>query len=125
MIEASQYLAFAQKTAHGEVGVHSTGNHFDCDSASILVIGANGQVDRAHAATADFPNQFIGADSVAGSGLGTELRYQEGRVVDRWTFDKRPRFMVGGNEGFDFRTQGGIIFAGFGKEGVSVIWFPR
>jgi hypothetical protein len=37
-------------------------DQFERDALLILIIGAHGQVNRAHAARADFADEFVGAD---------------------------------------------------------------
>ena len=62
MIEAGEDLPLVPEAADDRVGVHAALEHLERHALLKRVVAAHGQVDRAHAAAPQLPDEAIGPD---------------------------------------------------------------
>src|SRR5262245_62426925 len=98
MFECGEDLPFFDETAHAMfVGGAPTGQELEGDALSILVVGAFGEVHRAHAAAADQSDNAVWSnarsrrDLVQFRGELLDQRYRENR---RGAIERGRRFTV-------------------------------
>ena len=65
MIEIGENLTLVTKTLHHEISVHAALDEFYRHPFSELLVGALGEIDRAHAAASDLADDFVKADAIA------------------------------------------------------------
>src|SRR5262245_179268 len=82
MVEIREYLTFISKAAQDYHRIHSALNQLDCDLPVILIIIADGQINRAHASASDFVGYAIGSNASANqrffsSGLAAASEFEK------------------------------------------------
>ena len=120
VFEAGEDLAFAAEAAEDEIGVEAGAHQFDGDFGFVLIVGANGEIDGAHASGADFADEPVGADAapfhaglprdVAGDGENGAVDFGDDKALgDAVAFEK------GGDLGEQFPVAGAGFFEPAGK----------
>jgi len=110
VIEVGEDLTFAAE-AFEDLGVFAIAeDEFDGDLFAVLIVGAGGEVDGSHAATADFAENFVLAD--AGGWLHFSLVEELGDGVDGGFVEEGGFLGVGLEHGFDGTAEFGVGAAG-------------
>lgn len=97
MGERCKNLAFGAEPLQDGGGVHPAADELHSDRLEILAIGADGLVDGAHAAMAEFADEEIGPHAEADIGGGIEV---VNGVLDDG-FELSPGVGIVGEKGFD------------------------
>ncbi len=109
VLEGSEDLPFSAEALEEEVGIHAGADEFDRDLGVVFVVGAAGEVDRAHATTADFAEEFVGPGAALG---GRGLDGEGGGMGDFSLDEALLALLVALEKGFDFAEEGGVVGAG-------------
>ena len=92
VIEAGEDLPLTGEAGVQDVAIEGRAQHLDGDRLAVLIVDADPEVDRAHAAAPDFADDFVGADPAAdhrfrtvrqGHGVRAAVQECTGGVVRR------------------------------------------
>jgi hypothetical protein len=133
VVERGENLPLLPEAPEDEVCVHPALDELDGDALLELVVGANREVDRAHAAAPKLPHDAIRADAPPDEGRGLLLKTRVGgsEVItggglaaddarDRGLFDKGAGLLVRADELLDLSAQLRVRRALLGEVGVTL-----
>src|SRR3982751_6462650 len=120
MIEAGQNLALGAEAGEDAIGVHAALHQFDSNLLLILVVGANGEIDSAHAASAYLADDAIRTEALALDGRGAVGNHGLGGTAN-CAGHEAVRLLACGDEAFDFLLQLGVAVAGLIEKRASLL----
>ncbi len=113
VMERGENLPFVSESPHNEFSIHPALDHLERDLFAVLV-GAFGQVNRAHPAAPDFAHNLVMTEAAA---CHRRLICQQvAEFVERRSFDKIGRLIERGNQRFNLTAQTVITGTGLRQE---------
>jgi hypothetical protein len=132
VVERGEDLPLVAEALEDELGVHAALDELDGDALVVLVVGADGQVDRPHAAAPYFAHHAVSADAAArhrrlvldldadllgdGAADACDLPHVEGGRGD-----EGPGLLVVAQEVLDLLAQPGVPSAHVGQEFAALV----